>query len=111
VGLGEAATPTTGLPGRQRRNKLGSKFFGSYQVVERLGIAAYRPQLPARAKLHDVFHVGMLKRSRGDPPAAPVPLPPIRHGCACLELEMAFKSRLARGRHELLVQWKGPSRS
>jgi hypothetical protein len=68
---------------------------------------AYRLQLPARAKLHDVFHVGMLKRYRGDPPATPVPLPPIRHGRACLEPEMVFKSRLVRERHELLVQWKG----
>jgi hypothetical protein len=49
----------------------------------------------------------MLKWYRGDPPAAPVPLPPIHHGRACLEPEMVFKSRLARGRHELLVQWKG----
>jgi hypothetical protein len=89
------------------RNKLSPKFFGPYQVMERLGTVAYRLQLPAWAKLHDVFHVGMLKRYRGDPPAAPVPLPPIRHGRACLEPEMVFKSRLARGRHELLVQWKG----
>jgi hypothetical protein len=91
------------------RSKLGPKYFGPYQVVERLGTVAYRLQLPAGAKLHDVFHVSMLKRYRGDPSAAPVPLPPIRHGRACLEPETVFKSHLARGRHELLVQWKGQS--
>jgi hypothetical protein len=36
-------------------------------------------------------------------------LPTIRHGRACLEPAAVIKSRLARGRHEVLVQWKGLS--
>jgi hypothetical protein len=34
-------------------------------------------------------------------------LPSIRHGRACLEPVEVIKSRLACGRHELLVRWAG----
>jgi hypothetical protein len=44
-------------------------------------------ELPPRAKLHDVFHVGLLKKWVGDPPAAPPPLPNIHHGVVDLAPE------------------------
>jgi hypothetical protein len=69
---------------------------------------AYKLQLPLVAKLHDTFHVGLLKKFHGETPSGPGVLPPIRHGRACLEPVEVIKSRLARGRHELLVKWTGP---
>jgi hypothetical protein len=88
-------------------NKLGPKYFGPYQIRGRVGDMAYRLHLPEGVQLHDVFHVGLLKQFNGEPPAAMVGLPPIRHGRVCLKPADVTKSRFARGRHELLVNWKG----
>jgi hypothetical protein len=65
--------------------------------------------LPTGAKLHDVFHVGLLKQYHSEDPVGPGSLPTIRHGHACLEPVAVVKSRLPRGRHEVLVQWIGIS--
>jgi hypothetical protein len=89
------------------RSKLGPKFYGPFQILERIGDVAYKLQLPQGAKLHDVFHVGLLKRYYGGPPTVPDALPAIRHGHACPMPESVLKVRLAKGRHELLVQWVG----
>jgi hypothetical protein len=86
--------------------KLGPKFYGPFQIEEHVGDMAYKLKLPVGAKLHNVFHVGLLKKFVGEPPSTPVPLLPTRHDRACLELEEALKARLARGRWEILVKWK-----
>lgn len=91
----------------RRRSKLGPKFYGPFQVLARVGNVAYRLELPEGAKLHDVFHVGLLKPYHGDPPTAPGVLPPVRHGQACPSPTEVLKSRLARDRHEVLVRWEG----
>ena len=48
-------------------SKLGPRFFGPYQIVERLGAVAYRLRLLPKAHIHDVFHVALLKKYEGDP--------------------------------------------
>ncbi|WVZ82312.1 hypothetical protein U9M48_029587 [Paspalum notatum var. saurae] len=89
--------------------KLKPPFFGPYHVTELINEVAVRLALPPRARIHDVFHVGLLKKFQGTPPVDPPPLPPLHHGAVAPEPERAVRFRLAGGVHQVLVQWKGES--
>ena len=89
------------------RKKLGPKFAGPFQILERIGQVAYRLQLPTNARIHDVFHVGVLKPFIGTPPTSTPPLPPLQHGRPLLQPERVLRSRLQRGSWHILVQWAG----
>ncbi|WVZ59186.1 hypothetical protein U9M48_009373 [Paspalum notatum var. saurae] len=91
------------------KGKLKPRFVGPYQVTECINPVAVRLALPPRAKLHDVFHVGLLKKFIGTPPATPPPLPPTHHGAVTPEPEQAVRYRLARGVQQVLIRWKGQS--
>ncbi|KAA3473176.1 DNA/RNA polymerases superfamily protein [Gossypium australe] len=54
---------------RETEDKVKSpRFIGPYEIIERLGLVAYRFALPSELeKIHNVFHVSMLQRYRLDP--------------------------------------------
>ena len=50
-----------------KKRKLIPRFISPYEILERIGPVAYRLALPPKlAKLHDVFHVSMLRRYRSN---------------------------------------------
>ena len=50
-----------------KKGKLILRFIGPYEILERIGPVAYRLALPPElAKIHNVFHVSMLRRYHYD---------------------------------------------
>ena len=98
--------PVASLP-EAPKGKLKPRYFGPYRVTEIINEVAVRLALPPRARLHDVFHVGLLKKWVGEPPAAPPPLPTVHNGAVVPEPDRAVRARVARGVRQVLIRWKG----
>lgn len=51
-----------------KRGKLNPRFIGPFEVLERIGPVAYRVALPpSLSRLHNVFHVSVLRKYMADP--------------------------------------------
>jgi hypothetical protein len=88
---------------------LGSKYFGPYQIPERIGSVSYRLRLPVKAHIHDVFHITFLKKYEGTSPDVAQPLPPIVRGRAVSQPKKVVRARPTKDSWEILVQWDGRS--
>jgi len=61
-------TPTAGIGRAIKSRKLTPRFVGPYQILRRIGVAAYEIALPPHlTNLHNVFHVSQLRKYVADP--------------------------------------------
>ena len=92
-------------------HKLSKRFYGPYRVLKRIGSCAYEIALPSDSRIHNVFHVSVLKPAHGT--AFPsLELPPNSYdNKPLLEPLVVLDSRvIMRNNREvvqLLVQWSG----
>jgi transposase InsO family protein len=61
----------------QPRGKPAPCFFRPYKIVDKINEVAYKLDLPSSARIHNVFHAGLLKKFIGLPPDEPPALPPM----------------------------------
>ena len=84
---------------------------GPFAVVQAVGLVAYKLDLPANLKIHDVFHVSLLKPYSWDGRTQPPPPTIYEDGIPEYEVERILDHRdVKRGRtkrREFLVSWQG----
>ena len=60
--------PKRGVVRFDKRGKLSSIFIGPFEILEMIGIVAYRLALPpSMSGVHEMFHVSMLRKYTPDP--------------------------------------------
>ena len=60
--------PKRGVVRFGKCGKLSSRFIGPFEILERIGIVAYRLPLPPNMSgVHEVFHISMLRKYTLDP--------------------------------------------
>ncbi|CAJ2633359.1 unnamed protein product [Trifolium pratense] len=89
--------------------KLSPRYYGPYEILERVGAVAYKLKLPADSRVHPVFHASLLKKAV----SANVETQPLT---TCMNEnwqlepgpEEARDSRVNdKGELEVLVKWEG----
>ena len=91
-------------------NKLNSRYYGPFQILERVGQVAYKLDLPASSQIHPVFHISQLKRFKGSPPTSTPVLPRCNSDGELEVVPVAILDRRlgkvgSTGKVFVLVQW------
>lgn len=92
--------------------KLATKFYGPFEVQQRVGIVAYRLRLPNGIDIHPVIHISQLKRKVGSNITPSQDLPPTdENGEIRLEpiaiLNQRMEKRGNQAVTKVLIQWLG----
>ncbi|KAL7087088.1 hypothetical protein ACP275_13G044200 [Erythranthe tilingii] len=93
--------------------KLSPRFFGPYEILERVRPVAYRLLLLTRSQIHDVFHVSLLRKHLGSITPISTKLPPVSDDLKLLPQPESILARrvIKKGRYqprtEFLVKWVG----
>lgn len=91
-------------------HKLAFRYFGSFQVEQKLGAVAYKLKLPPTCGIHPVIHVSQLKKALAPSEEAQQELPEPEVDRV---LDRVLRHRLHRAGSasgtQVLVQWSGSS--
>nr|GEV11618.1 hypothetical protein [Tanacetum cinerariifolium] len=91
--------------------KLVPRFYGPFEIVEKVGAVAYRLKLPATAAIHPVFHVSQLKAVIGDHVAEPeLPMGLTEDMVVVCKPVEVIETREGSEGLEFLVVWEGLTR-
>lgn len=97
-----------------KNHKLGMRYFGPFQIIQKIGSVAYKLALPMGARIHPVFYVSLLKKCEGDPGSQvnsiPLPLLTTELGPSLQPIAI-LQHRTVLGNSQqidqILVQWEG----
>jgi hypothetical protein len=94
--------------------KLWPKFVGPYKVLKCIGTQAYRLDLPSSFKIHNVFHVSLLRQYHGDGTYSPPQPPPVDmwDGQPVWSVERILdhamiNPKATKPKYKYLVRWQG----
>ncbi|GJX34451.1 ty3-gypsy retrotransposon protein [Tanacetum coccineum] len=95
-------------------NKLAKRFYGPYEIVERIGKVAYRLASPVTSKIHPVFHISILNLFTGTSSEMVTELPdefkegqPMEKTVGVCDSRMVLQN--GKCERQVLVQWAGRS--
>lgn len=96
--------------------KLAFKFYGPFQILQRVGSVAYKLQLPATSLIHPVVHVSQLKKAVAASEVVQSTLPRLDPDSGHLATPVeVLQQRLRRRGDKMIVQalvrWSGTSSS
>ncbi|KAJ4953476.1 hypothetical protein NE237_030308 [Protea cynaroides] len=91
--------------------KLSPRYYGPFKIVQRMGIIAFKLELPAGSHIHPVFHVSLFKKKVGDTVNIQSLLPIVN-----VEADKVFPNpqavidhRIRKRKREVLIHWQGAS--
>jgi hypothetical protein len=93
----------------QGSRKLAFRFYGPFQVLQKVGKVAYKLNLPATSLIHPVIHVSQLKKALGATAVVQAQLPEVE--CPEPKPDMLLGTRWRdhgkEKRCQVLVRWEG----
>ena len=90
--------------------KLNQKYYGPFEIIEKIGEVAYKLHLPPTAKIHTVIHISQLKECKGIQESISTLPSELLDDYDTLEPEFIVERGLVKkgssAKVQLLVKWK-----
>jgi hypothetical protein len=91
--------------GNRRLCSISLKFYGPHKILSRVGPVAYKLELLEGAKIHNVFHVSLLKKWTGEVLPVLATLPTLNEDNAIIKPLAILEHRHMHGEEGILLHW------